>query len=181
MTRQELYKAMEHEKIILYHEFLAHLERTPLAELVARWAGVLELAKAHDVQKRRADWLVMSMWSSTALTVGEDELVRRANKRKRDTSRRIEAELKCREEKIQAILSGKKLAFWRLCSAKDRKTLVENFLPGCDEFYQKYVREHYLADLGGMTDRVVLLWFWNALPPFSIEYGQVDTPESKAA
>lgn len=181
MTREELYKAMEHEKIIMYDEFLAHLERTPLTELVARWVGVLELAKEHEPRKKRADWLSMFMWNSTALTVGEDELERRENERKREAARRDEEEKKRNEEKINAALSVKKLAFWRFCSTKDRKQLVENFLPGCDDFYQEYVREHYLPDLGAMTDRMVLLWFWNALPPFSLELPQIEEQEEKAA
>ena len=168
MTRQELYKAMEHEKIIMYDEFLAHLNRMPLSELVARWAGVLELAKEHQVRKNRADWLAMFLWNSTALTVGEDELARRERERKLEAIRKANAERKLREEDIRQKLSGKKLSFWRLCSKSDRKRLVENFLPGCDEFYREYVREHYLADLDAMNDPLVLLWFWNALPPFSL-------------
>ena len=28
-----------------------------------------------------------------------------------------------------------------------------------DEFYREYVRDHYLADLGTMSERMVLLWF----------------------
>ena len=168
MTRQELYRAMEHEKIIMYDEFLAHLERTPLAELTARWTGVLELAKEHEPQKHRADWLSMFMWNSTALTVGEDELARRETERKREKARRAEAERKRKEVETHRELSRKKLSFWHICSAQDRKRLVLNLLPKTDEFYQEYVREHYLTNLGGMSDRMVLFWFWHALPPFSL-------------
>ena len=178
MTRKELYKAMEREKIILYDEFLAHLERTPLSELAARWAGVLELAKEHQTRKNRADWLAMFLWNSTAWTVGEEELARREAERKREAERRAEAERKRQEEEIHRILTEKKLSFWHLCSETDRKQRVEIFLPQCDEFYRKYVRAHYLADLGGMPDRMVLLWFWNALPPFSLS--EKELPEHPA-
>lgn len=181
MTRQELYRAMEHEKIIMYDEFLAHLERTPLSELTARWAGVLELAKEHEPRKHRADWLSMFMWNSTALTVGEDELARRENERKREEARRAEAEQKRKEEEIRKKLSAQKLSFWHICSALDRKRLVLNYLPQTDDFYQEYVREHYLSDLNAMNDRTVLLWFWHALPPFSIEALQKETNFEQAA
>lgn len=167
MTRRELYNAMEHEKIILYDQFLAHLERTPLSELAARWVGVLELAKEHNPQKHRADWLAMFLWNSAALTVGETELARREAERKREETRRVEAERKRQEEEIRQKLSMEKLSFWRMCTERDRKHLVLNFLPTCDGFYQEYVRKHYLSDLCVMNDRTVLLWFWNALPPFS--------------
>ncbi len=168
MTRQELYKAMEHEKIIMYDEFLAHLERTPLLELVTRWFGVLELAKEHNPQKHRADWLAMFMWNSTALTVGEDVLARREAERQRAEARRAEAEQKRQAEEIQQKLSEQKLSFWHMCSECDRKRLVLNYLPQTNDFYQEYVRGHYLPDLGAMSDRMVMLWFWNLLPPFSL-------------
>ena len=168
MTREELYKAMEHEKIILYDEFLAHLERTPLPELVTRWTGVSALEKEYKPCKNRPDWLAMFLWNSTALTVGEDELVRRETERKREGVRKAEAERKRKEEEEERILTGKKLSFWHLCSERDRRQLVMNLLPKCDEFYQEYVRQHYLGNLRTMNDRMVLLWFWNALPPFSI-------------
>jgi hypothetical protein len=60
---------------------------------------------------------------------------------------------------------------------------VLNFLPKTDDFYQEYVRKHYLSNLGGMNDRTVLLWFWNALPPFSLQEETVHEiiTEAKAA
>lgn len=169
MTRQELYKAMEHEKIIMYEEFLAHLNRTPLAELVARWAGVLELAKEHEIRRNRADWIAMFFWNSTSLTVGEDELIRRMEARKRESQKREAEERKRKEQLIHDKLSTKKLRCWRFMSSADRKRLVEEFLPQTDEFYQEYVREHYLRKLDFMDDRTLLAWFWDAIPPFSLQ------------
>lgn len=181
MTRQELYKAMEQEKIIMVDEFIAHLERTPLAELAARWAGVLELAKEHEPRKRRADWLAMTMWNSTSLTVGEDELARREAGRKREEARRAEKERQRREAEIEENLSRRKLLFWRRCTPFERRQLVENHLPYTNDFCQKFVRENYLEALDAMTEKMVLLWFWHAIPPFSPEAPAYKKPESSAA
>ncbi|MDD5598075.1 MAG: hypothetical protein PHV82_09025 [Victivallaceae bacterium] len=181
MTRQELYKAMELEKIILYDEFVSHLKRTPFPELAARWAGVLELAKENQVAKNRADWLAMFMWNSTALTVGEKILAERKESRRREVARKAEAERKMRETEIDEKLSHRKLIFWKHCSEYDRRQLVKNYLPNTDNFYQEYVRENYLDHLNDMSDRMALLWFWNALPPFSLESRLFKTPEAKAA
>ncbi|MFA6715819.1 MAG: hypothetical protein WC082_12375 [Victivallales bacterium] len=181
MTRQELYKAMECEKIIMYDEFASHLNRTPLSELTARWAGVLELVKEHKPQKKRADWLAMFMWNSTALTVGERVLTEREEARCREAARKAEAKRKMRETEINEKLSRRKLIFWKHCSEHDRRQLVENYLPNTDDFYQEYVRENYLDHLNDMSDRMTLLWFWNALPPFSLESLPFKMPEAKAA
>ena len=53
MTRHELYKAMEQEKIIMYDTFFARLERTPLPELVTRWIGILILDREYRGPDRR--------------------------------------------------------------------------------------------------------------------------------
>jgi len=181
MTRQELYKAMESEKIIMYDKFVSHLNRTPLPELAVRWTGVLELAKEHEVAKNRADWLTMFMWNSTALTVGEKVLAEREEARLHEMARKAEAERKQRETEINEKLSWRKLIFWKHCSEYDRRQLVKNYLPNTDDFYQEYVRENYLDHLNDMSDRMALLWFWNALPPFSLESLPFKKPEAKAA
>ena len=181
MTRQELYKALEGEKIIMYDKFVSHLNRTPLPELAARWTGVLELAKEHEIAKNRADWLAMFMWNSSALTVGEKVLAEREEARLHEMARKAEAERKQREAEIHEKLSRRKLIFWKHCSEYDRRQLVKNYLPNTDDFYQEYVRENYLDHLNDMSDRMALLWFWNVLPPFSLESLPFKKPEAKAA
>jgi hypothetical protein len=181
MTRQELYKAMESEKIIMYDKFVSHLNRTPLLELAARWAGVLELAKEHEVAKNRADWLAMFMWNSTALTVGEKILAGKKEARRLEAARKAEWECKQREAEIHEKLSHRKLIFWKHCSEYDRRQLVKNYLPNTDDFYQEYIRENYLDHLNDMSDRMALLWFWNALPPFSLESLPFEKPVARAA
>ena len=52
MNREEIYRAMELEKIIMYDEFRAKLDKLELNELEARWTGVLELDKEHQMTKR---------------------------------------------------------------------------------------------------------------------------------
>lgn len=169
MNREALYKAMEHRRIIMYDEFVAHLERTPLQELEARWTGALELEKEHRPGKNKADWLSMVMWNSTALTVGQDELERRETERKKMLARQEAEQHQKAEAELHERLSRQKLIFWKRLIPTDRKKLVESFLPTQNEFYQEYVRENYLNHLAAMTDRMVLLWFWYALPPFAEE------------
>lgn len=181
MTRTELYKAMEHEKIIMYDEFLARLNRTPLLELVTRWAGVLELAKAHEIRKRRPDWLAMTMWNSTSLTVGEDELARRAEERRKEAARREEAERKRREQEINDKLSAKKMAYWKQLSSAERRKMIEDYLPQANDFFREYVTENYLKVLDTMSERMVLLWFWSAIPPFTLEELEIPVPLAEAA
>ena len=66
MTRQELYKSMEREKIIMSDRLRKRLDQTDLSELHARWIGVLDLANEHKPLKRRADWLAKIFWNDTA-------------------------------------------------------------------------------------------------------------------
>lgn len=167
MNRDALYKAMEHRRIILYDEFVARLERTPLEELEARWTGALELEKEHRPRQNKADWLSMVMWNSTALTVGRDEMARRETERKKTLAREEAEQRKKAEAELHERLSRQKLIFWKRLMPSDRKKLVESFLSTRDDFYQEYVRENYLNHLDSMTDRMVLLWFWYALPPFT--------------
>ncbi len=181
MTRQELYKAMEGEKIIMYDEFVSHLNSTSFFELAARWAGVLELAKEHEIAKNRADWLAMFMWNSTAFTIGEKILAKRKEAYHREAARKAEAEREQRKTEIHKKLFRRKLVFWKHCSEYDRRQLVKNYLPNTDDFYQEYVRKNYLDNLNDMSDNMALLWFWNALPPFSLESLQFETPDAKAA
>ena len=98
MTRQEIYKAMELEKIIMYDEFRAKLNKLPQEELEARWIGILELDKEHKIKKHRADWLAMFMWNSTALTVGEGEIARRKEEQRRKAILYTEEEQKGKEK-----------------------------------------------------------------------------------
>lgn len=169
MNREELYKAMEHRKIIMYDEFVARLERTPWEELEARWTGALELEKEHHPSKNNADWLSMVMWNSTALTVGLDELARRAEEHRKTLARQEAEQRKKAEAELNERLSRQKLIFWKRLIPVDRRKLVESFMKTQDEFYQEYVRQNYLDHLETMTDRMVTLWFWYALPPFSEE------------
>ena len=92
MTRHELYKAMEQEKIIMYDTFFARLERTPLPELMTRWIGILILDREYRIGTHRAEWLATVMWNSAALTVGEAELARRESERQKETERQAKAE-----------------------------------------------------------------------------------------
>ena len=78
MDREEIYRAMELEKIIMYDEFRVKLDKLSEEELAARWIGILALDKEHQVKKHRADWLAMFLWNSTALTVGLAEIRRTA-------------------------------------------------------------------------------------------------------
>jgi homoserine trans-succinylase len=165
----------------MYDKFVSHLNRTPLSELAARWVGVLELAKEHEVAKNRADWLAMFMWNSTALTVGDKELAERKEARRREAVRKAEVEQKHQEAEIYKKLSCRKLIFWKHCSEYDRRQLVKNYLPNTDDFYQQYVSENYLDHLNDISDHTALLWFWNALPPFSLESLPFKKPEAKAA
>lgn len=180
MTRQELYKAMEREGLIMYDEFLARLNTTPLPELVARWAGILELAKEYEIQRRRPEWISMFIWNSTALTVGEDELERRAEQKKREEAQRREEERKRQNKLIHDKLAVKKLQCWRKTSSADRRRLINEFLPETDDFFQEYVQENYINHLDSMSDRTLLQWFWDAIPPFSL-IGQPADVSSQAA
>lgn len=166
MNREELYREMEQRRIIMDDVFAARLERTPWKELEARWTGALELEKEHR-PKRKADWLALIMWNSTALTVGLDELERRAAEQRKMRARLEKERRQKAEQKLHACLSRKKLTFWKRLSVNDRRILIETFMPTQDEFYQKCVRESFLDNLAEMADRIVLLWFWHALPPFS--------------
>ncbi len=168
MNREEIYKAMELEKIIMYDEFRAKLDNLELDELEARWVGILELDKEHQVQKHRADWLAMFMWNSTALTVGLAEVARRQEEQRRAEIRRAEAEQKRREEEIYKELSKRKLKFWHASSKHDKESIIKNFFQQSDEFAREYVCENYQKRLGRMEDQAVLMWFWKFIPPFSL-------------
>ena len=168
MNREEIYRAMELEKIIMYDEFRAKLDKLELNELEARWTGVLELDKEHQMTKRRADWLAMVMWNSTAFTVGEAEIARRREEQRRAEIRRVEAEQKRREEKIYKELSKRKLEFWHASSLHDKKCIIKTFFQQSDEFAREYVSENYQKWLGSMEDQAVLMWFWRFIPPFSL-------------
>ncbi len=168
MDREEIYKAMELEKIIMYDEFRAKLDTLELDELEARWIGILELDKEHLVQKHRADWLAMFMWNSTALTVGLAEVARRQEEQRKAEIRRAEAEQKRREEEIYKELSKRKLKFWHASSKHDKESIIKNFFQQSDEFAREYVCENYQKRLGSMEDQAVLMWFWKFIPPFSL-------------
>ena len=168
MTRQEIYKAMELEKIIMYDEFRAKLNKLPQEELEARWIGILELDKEHKIKKHRADWLAMFMWNSTALTVGEAEIARRKEEQRRKEILKTEEEQKRKEKEIYQILSKRKLEFWHSSSRHDKECIIHNFFQQSDSFAREYVREDYLHKLEYMEDQAVLMWFWRLLPPFSV-------------
>lgn len=168
MDRKEIYKAMELEKIMMYDEFRTKLDTLELDELEARWIGILELDKEHQVQKHRADWLAMFMWNSTALTVGLAEVARRKEEQRRAEIRRAEAEQKRREDAIYKELSRKKLKFWHASSKHDKESIVRNFFQQSDEFAIEYVRENYQKKLDRIDDQVVLMWFRPFIPPFSL-------------
>ena len=53
MIREQIYKKMEQEKLIMSDRFRRRLDQTGLAELTARWIGVLDLVKEHDVAQQR--------------------------------------------------------------------------------------------------------------------------------
>lgn len=175
MDRKEIYKAMELEKIMMYDEFRTKLDTLELDELEARWIGILELDKEHQVQKHRADWLAMFMWNSTALTVGLAEVARRQEEQRRAEIRRAEAEQKRREEEIYNKLSKKKLEFWHASSLYDKKCIIKAFFQQSDEFAREYVRENYQKKLDSMEDMAVLMWFRQFIPPFSLAEVPIDT------
>ena len=168
MTRQELYKSMEREKIIMSDRLRKRLDQTNLEELYARWVGVLDLANEHKPLKRRADWLARIFWNSTALTVGEDELARREAEKNRIAEQQEELKRKKLEEELRQLLSEKKLAFWHSCSTAEQLEIAGNYTISVGGFFQEFVEERYLYDLANMDDSSVLLFFWNAIPPFSL-------------
>ena len=168
MTRQELYKSMEREKIIMSDRLRKRLDQTDLSELHARWIGVLDLANEHKPFKRRADWLAKIFWNSTALTVGEDELARREAEKKRIAEQQAEQKRKKLEEELRQQLSEKKLAFWHSCSSAEQLEIAGNYSRSIGGFFQEFVEENYLDDLSNMSDNSVLMFFWSAIPPFSL-------------
>ena len=168
MTRNELYKSMEREKIIMSDRLRKRLDQTDLSELHARWIGVLDLANEHKPLKRRADWLAKIFWNSTALTVGEDELARRETEKKRIAEQQAELKRKKLEEELRQQLSEKKLAFWHSCSVAEQLEIAENYSSSIGGFFQEFVEERYLHDIADMDDNSVLTFFWSAIPPFSL-------------
>ena len=168
MTRQELYKSMEREKIIMSDRLRKRLDQTDLSELHARWIGVLDLANEHKPFKRRADWLAKIFWNSTALTVGEDELARREAEKKRIADQQAELKRKKIEEELRRLLSEKKLAFWHSCSVAEQLEIAENYSSSIGGFFQEFVEECYLHDIANMDDNSVFTFFWSAIPPFSL-------------
>ena len=168
MTRQELYKSMEREKIIMSDRLRKRLDQTDLSELHARWIGVLDLANEHKPLKQRADWLAKIFWNSTALTVGEDELARQEAEKKRIAEQQAELKRKKLEEELRQMLSEKKLAFWHSCSSAEQLEIARNYTNGIGGFFQEFVEENYLDDLANMSDNSVLMFFWSAIPPFSL-------------
>ena len=71
MNREEIYRAMELEKIIMYDEFRAKLDKLELNELEARWTGVLEL----DVLSKHFFSRVMSSPENTSARIIRNGLV----------------------------------------------------------------------------------------------------------
>lgn len=168
MDREEIYRAMELEKIIMYDEFRVKLDKLSEEELAARWIGILALDKEHQVKKHRADWLAMFLWNSTALTVGLAEIARKKEEQRRAEIRRAETEQKRREEKIYNELSKRKLEFWHASSLYDKECIIKAFFQQSDEFAREYVQKNYQKQLEHMEDQAVLMWFRPFIPPFSI-------------
>ena len=165
MIREQIYKKMEQEKLIMSDRFRRRLDQTGLAELTARWIGVLDLVKEHQPRVRRAEWMARILWNPTALTVGKEI---RDNELRRRKLAAEEDERKRREEAVERELSEKKLAFWRSWSPEEKRKVIAGYINNIGGCFQKYVEKNCLTRLESMDNRTVLLFFWGAIPPFSI-------------
>ena len=165
MTREKIYKDMEREKIIMSERFRRRLDQTCITELTARWIGVLDLVKEHQPRQRRAEWMARILWNSTALTVGT-EILKNELRRQKQTA--YEEEKKRREEAEERDLSERKLAFWHLCSAEEKRKIITSYSSSVGGYFQTYVEKSCLNRLDRMSDRSVLIFFWSAIPPFTL-------------
>ena len=165
MIREKIYKEMEREKIIMSDRFRQRLDQTGLAELTARWIGVLDLVKEHQPRVRRAEWMARILWNTTALTVGKEIMDNELQRRKQAAE---EEEKKRREEAVERELSEKKLAFWRSWSPEEKRKVIAGYIDNIGGCFQKYVEKNCLNRLESMDSRTVLLFFWGAIPPFAV-------------
>ena len=165
MIREKIYKEMEHEKIIMSERFRRRLDQTGIAELTARWTGVLDLVEEHQPRVRRAEWMARILWNSTALTVGKEIMENDLRRRQRAAE---ETEKKRREEAMEKEWSERKLAFWHSWSPEEKRQIIASYSNSIGGCFQEYVEKNCLDRLDSMADRSVLLFFWNAIPPFAI-------------
>ncbi len=159
---------MQESKILMTESFMNKLDAMSEEELETRWLGIQSLLIDHK-PKNKPGWMAEHFANPTTLTVGNLELLRLENQRKKALKEAEKKRQKQLEERQERLLGRQKLYTWHHCTTK--RQLVEKYCPNCDSFYQQWIRENYLnnnRNLDKLSDREVLIMFWMVIPPFEL-------------